>query len=143
MGIPVTEKNVRAVIQKFLTAVETGNEKVLYEVYREDIKVWLNITNKTMSKQDGLSMLIGMRRAGVQLRYLLDEELIVGNKAVRRHRVEATMAGGQTLTVHVAMFVTVEGDQIIQLDEYLDSREIAALPAAVHTKIKGDSASPA
>jgi ketosteroid isomerase-like protein len=140
--IPVTEKNVRAVIQKFLTAVETGNEKVLYEIYREDIKVWLNITNKTMSKEDGLAMLIGMLRAGVRLRYLLDEELIVGNKAVRRHRVEAT-TDGQTLTVHVAMFLTVEGDQIIQLDEYLDSREIAALPAAVHTKIKGDSASPA
>jgi ketosteroid isomerase-like protein len=33
--------------------------------------------------------------------------------------------------MHVAMFATVEGGQIIRLDEYVDSKEVEALRAAV------------
>ncbi len=60
----------------------------------------------------------------------------MGNRGARRQRVEATTPGGQCLVVHVALFVTVEGGQITRVEEYMDSKELDALGAALAADLK-------
>jgi ketosteroid isomerase-like protein len=84
-----------------------------------------------MSKDANIAMLMGLWRQGVRLHYVFDEQLAVGNRGVRRHRVEATTRGGQRFVFQVAMFATIEDGRIVRLDEYIDSKELAAFGAAV------------
>jgi ketosteroid isomerase-like protein len=86
-------------------------------------------------------MLTGLWRDGVRIRYVFEEQLVVGNRGVRRHRVEATTSGGRRFVMHVAMFATVEDDRIIRLDEYVNSEEVEALGAAVAADLKAGSVS--
>jgi len=127
----MSDQEFNAVIQRFLQAIETGNEAALRELYRNDALIWHNNSNDTMSKDANIAMLMGLWRDGVRLRYVFDEQLVAGNRGVRRHRVEATTRGGQRFVFHVAMFATIEDGQIVRLDEYIDSKDLAAFGAAV------------
>jgi ketosteroid isomerase-like protein len=137
----MSEQEFNAVIQRFLKAIETGNETALREVYRDDLLVWHSFTNTTISKDANIAMLTGLWRDGVRIRYVFEEQLVVGNRGVRRHRVEATTSGGRRFVMHVAMFATVEDDRIIRLDEYVNSEEVEALGAAVAADLKAGSVS--
>jgi ketosteroid isomerase-like protein len=139
--MPVSGQEFDAVIERFLKAIETGNETTLHEIYRDDILIWHSFTNTTISKDAGIATLAGLWRNGVQMHYALDEQLVVGNRGVRRHRVEATTRGGRRVVLHVAMFATVEDGQISRLDEYVDSKEVEALGAAVAADLEAGSAS--
>jgi ketosteroid isomerase-like protein len=130
-GTLMSEQAFNEVIERFLKAIETCSEAALHEVYRDDIVIWHSFTNATMSKDASIAMLAGLWREGVRIRYAFDDQLVVGNRGVRRHRVEATTRGGRRFVMHVAMFATVEGGQIIRLDEYVDSKEVEALRGAV------------
>jgi ketosteroid isomerase-like protein len=130
-GTLVSEQAFNEVIERFLKAIETCNEAALHEVYRDDIVIWHSFTNATMAKDASIAMLAGLWRDGVRIRYVFDDQLVVANRGVRRHRVEATTPGGGRFVMHVAMFATVEGGQISRLDEYVDSKEVEALRAAL------------
>jgi ketosteroid isomerase-like protein len=127
----VSEQAFNTVIERFLKAIEDCNETALHEVYRDDIVIWHSFTNATMTKDASIAMLAGLWRAGVRIRYVLDDQLVAENRGVRRHRVEATARGGRRTVMHVAMFATVEDGQISRLDEYVDSKEVEAFSAAV------------
>jgi ketosteroid isomerase-like protein len=92
--------------------------------------IWHSFTNATMAKDASIAMLAGLWRDGIRIRYMFDDQLVAGNRGVRRHRVEATTRGGRPVVMHVAMFATVVDGQIIRLDEYVDSKEVEALGAA-------------
>jgi len=127
----VSEHEFNSVMQKFLGAIETGNEGVIREVYSDDVQIWHNFTNAKISKEPGIALVMGVFRGGVRLRYVFEEQLVLGNRGVRRHRVEATRPDGQQLQIHVAMFATIEKGQIVRLDEYVDSRELEPLGGGV------------
>jgi ketosteroid isomerase-like protein len=135
----VSEHEFNSVIGRFLGAIEIGDEKVLREVYSDDLQIWHNFTNARMSKEAGVALVMGFFRDGVRLRYVFDEQLVLGNRGVRRHRVEATRPDGQRFDIHVAMFVTIEKGQIVRLDEYVDSKELEPLSEG----IKGLTSKPA
>jgi ketosteroid isomerase-like protein len=127
----MSDQQFNTVIQRFLAAIESGNEASLRELYRDDALIWHNNSNDTMSKDANIAMLMGLWRNGVRLRYVFDEQLVVGNRGVRRHRVEATTRSGQRFVFQVAMFATIEDGRIVRLDEYIDSKDLAAFGAAV------------
>jgi ketosteroid isomerase-like protein len=129
----VGEHEFNSVIQRFLEAIETGSESVLREVYSDKVQVWHNFTNASLSKEPGIALLMGLFRDGVRLRYVFEEQLVVGNRGVRRHRVEATRPDGQRFEIRVAMFATIEAGQIVHLDEYVDSKELEPLAGGVKT----------
>jgi ketosteroid isomerase-like protein len=130
-GTLLSEQEFNEVIERFLEAIETHNEAGLHEVYRDDIVIWHSFTNATMPKDASIAMLAGLWRDGIRMRYVFDDQLVVGNRGGRRHRVEATTRGGRRIVLQVAMFATVEDGKISRLDEYVDSKEVEALGAAV------------
>jgi uncharacterized protein len=135
-GTLMSEQAFNEVIERFLKAIESRNEAALHEVYRDDIVIWHSFTNATMTKGASIAMLAGLWRDGVRIRYVFDDQLVVANRGVRRHRVEATTPGGGRFVMHVAMFATVEGGRISRLDEYVDSKEVEALRAAVAAELE-------
>ena len=137
----MSEQAFNTVIERFLKAIETCNEAALHEVYSDDIVIWHSFTNATMAKDASIARLAGLWRDGVQIRYVFDDQLVVGNRGVRRHRVEATTRGGRRIVLHVAMFATVEDGRIRRLDEYVDSKEVEAFGAAVAADLEAGSAS--
>jgi ketosteroid isomerase-like protein len=119
------------VVGKFIEAVESGDEAALQQIYSNDVGVWHNFNNITISKDANIALLMDLCRKGVRVRHVLEEQLLAGNRGVRRHRIEATTAGGQRVVLRAAMFVSVEGGQITRIDEYIDSKELDALGAAI------------
>lgn len=127
----MTDSEYNMVIESFLGAIEAGDEAAIRQVYRDDIEIWHNFTNKVISKDENIEMLMDLGRNGIKIRYTFDEQIVVGNRGVRRHQVEATVAGGERVVLRVVMFATVENGQITRLDEYVDSKELDALNAAI------------
>jgi ketosteroid isomerase-like protein len=129
-GDPVNEP-IETVIQKFLRAIEAGDEITVRALYSDDVAIWHNDTDDTVSKEPNIARLAGLWRAGVQVRYSLDEQFVIGNRLIRRHRVETITRNGQRFVFPVAMFATVEGSKIVRLHEYIDAKQVDVLMAAM------------
>jgi ketosteroid isomerase-like protein len=113
----------------------------LHELYRDDVQIWHSFSNATMSKHANIARLARLWRQGVRFRYDSAEQLVVGNRAVVRHRVELTTPGGQRFVFHVALFASVEDGQITRIEEYFDAKELDALSSAVPGELEVGSAS--
>ena len=124
------------VIGRFNEAVEAADAAALQEIYSDDLRAWHNFDKVTATKSATIAALKELWRNGLRLRVSCDEQFIVGNRGIRRQRVEARTPGGQCVVVHVATFVTVEGGQITRVDEYMDSKELDALGAAIAADLK-------
>ena len=124
------------VIGRFNEAVEAADAAALQEIYSDELRAWHNFDNVTVSKSATIAALMELCRNGVRLRISCDEQFVVGNRGIRRQRVEARTPGGRCLVVHVALFVTVEGGRITRVDEYMDSKELDALGAAIAADLK-------
>jgi ketosteroid isomerase-like protein len=127
----MTAQDLEAVITGFTEAVEVGDEAALRSIYSDDVGVWHNFDDLTVSKDQTIGMLMQLRRQGVQFRHTLEEQFVVGDRVIRRQRIQATTAGGQGLVLHVAMFATIEAGRITGVHEYLDSKAVDALQRAV------------
>jgi ketosteroid isomerase-like protein len=140
-GFQMKAQEAEAVVKNFTEAVEAGNEAALRSIYSDDVAVWHNFDNLTVSKDETIARLMQLSQLGVQFRHTLEEQLVIGDRVIRRHRVEATTPGGRRVVVPAALFATVEGGQITQIHEYLDSKAIDALRSTIAAEVGGPAAS--
>jgi ketosteroid isomerase-like protein len=125
------QQEVGVVIETFVQAVEAGDEATLRSIYSDDVRVWHNFDDLTVTKDETIGVLMEIFRMGVRFRHHLEEEFVVGDRVVRRQRIDATTAGGRTVAVHMAFFATLEGGHITRVEEYLDSEAFDALMEAI------------
>lgn len=130
----MTDYKIEEVVDLFFNAIQNGDESGLQSVYAEDVKVWHSFTGDEISKEENISSLMSMIKAGVKIRYALQEQLIVGTRVARRHLVTLTFASGKTILLPVCIFLTIEGNHITRLDEYIDSSDAKNVGEAAGTE---------
>jgi ketosteroid isomerase-like protein len=134
-------QEIEAVVERYIESVEAGDEAALRSIYSADVAVWHNFDDLTVSKDETIGMLMQLCQWGVRFRHTLKEQFVVGNRVIRRHRIEATTAGGRRVVLDVALFATIEGGRITQIHEYLDAKAIDALQSAIAAEVGSAPAS--
>ena len=122
-----TDLSTEIVINAFYAAIENGDFDTVAALYAEDLALWQSSNLTTVGRTEGVATLqeLGARWTS---RYRIIERYYIGDQVAQRH--ELTLANSDGTIAHrlqSATFLTVHGGQIHRLDEYLDSRDIAAL----------------
>jgi len=127
----MTESAMR-VTERFFDALEAGDIDAVSDFYSEDVAVWHNFTNATMGKQQNLDTLKGMLAAVDSLQYVVTERIDLGDRVLQRHTLTCHLADGQVFKLPACLLITVRGNQVVRIDEYLDTGQANALRRATH-----------
>lgn len=112
------------VADALMDAIERGDIDGVAALYAPDVEVWHNTDGVAQDRDANL------RTLGWVVRNLHDRRY----EEIRRHRTDAgfvqqhvlraTTASGTQVAVPACLVVTVDGDLITRIDEYLDSAQV-------------------
>ncbi|MEJ7583697.1 MAG: nuclear transport factor 2 family protein [Acidimicrobiales bacterium] len=115
---------------RLFAAIEAGAIDVLRdEIYAPNAVIWHNLDGAEQGVDDNLRTLGRVARHVTGLRYDDVRREPTPTGFVQQHVLRGTAPGGE-LAVPACLVVTVDGDRITRIDEYLDSAAVAALRGA-------------
>lgn len=119
------------VIDRAFRAVEQNDVATLASIYADDIMIWHAHDGLVKSKAPNIATLAGLHVLGTP-RYTVLERIHSGSKVAQRHRLVITSRDGKAeYTVEAAIFFTIVGGQITEFREYMDSRQLGVIGAAI------------
>jgi hypothetical protein len=118
------------VAEQLFKCIEAKQVDGVAALYHDDVEVWHNFDNAIQSKADNLKVLTGLTQTVAQLRYEVLERHTIGNRVVQRHNLYCRMAGDEEIVIPACIFLTIDGEKIKRIDEYLDTAQAARLRAA-------------
>ena len=111
-------------------AIEAKRVDRVAALYADDVVVWHNFSNAEQSKSANLAVLEGLTRAVEDLHYEVIERLPLADRVMQRHNLRCRTKSGEEIVIPACIFVTVRGDRIVRIDEYLDTAQANRLRAA-------------
>jgi uncharacterized protein len=124
----VPETVSMALADKLFAAIEANDLQTLRdEVYAPEIVVWHNHDNHEQLLEENLKVLNWLHRKVADKRYEDVTRLPTPTGFVEQHALRGTAPDGTELDVLACLVVTVTGDRISRVDEYVDGAAIAAL----------------
>ena len=125
------------VVDDFYAAIERNDFVEVARLYGDDVKVWRSFDQVVQRKAEQLETMAALR-ARWALHYGVIERHFVGDQMIQRHELTMTEKDGTvTHRLQAAAFLTVRNGQVHELDEYLDSRDVAGLAAGMAAKPAG------
>ena len=121
--------SVEATVDRLLGAIERGDWPTVEATYSDDLQVWHNFSETLQTKADNIASL-KRARAVATWRYELTERVVVGNRLIQRHTARMSIVGQTDTLAHAALFITVRDNQVVRMDEYLDTGALTTLRAA-------------
>jgi uncharacterized protein len=124
------DPTIEAVAAAFVAAIEEGDiDAIADHIYAPDVVVWHNIDGVEKSSEQSCAML---RWLSATVRPIKYDDIVrqpIPGGFVERHTLRGSTPAGDTVEVPTCYVATVADGRITRLDEYFDSRAIAALAA--------------
>ena len=118
--------SVERTVDAFLSAIERGDVDTISKIYHDKVEVWHNFSNAIQEKKVNIALLAATMKLGA-LKYTIHERQIVGDRVIQRHELTIKGHSGRVWKIPVAMFITVREDQIVRIDEYVDTAQLEGL----------------
>ena len=119
-----------ALATKLFAAIAANDLDALRnEVYTPDVVVWHNNDDHGQTIDENLRVLNFLHRTLPDRRYEEVRRQPTPTGFVEQHVLRATAPDGRPIEVPACLVVTVTGDRISRIDEYIDSAHIAAISA--------------
>ena len=118
------------VAEQLFKCIESKQVDGVAALYHDDVEVWHNFDNAIQTKAENLKVLTGLTQTVAQLRYEILERHTIGNRVVQRHNLYCRLAGNEEIVIPACIFLTVEGEKIKRIDEYLDTAQASKLRSA-------------
>lgn len=115
------------VAERLFKCIEAKQVDGVAALYHDDVEVWHNFDDAIQSKPENLKVLAGLTQTVANLRYEVLERHEFGNRVVQRHNLHCRTAGGDDIVIPACIFITVAGDKIQRIDEYLDTAQAGRL----------------
>ncbi len=112
---------------RFTAAVEAADEDALRACLSPDLVVWHNNGNVTHELEQVVRMLLWVNRRVDGLHYDDVVRQTTERGYVQQHALRGTLPDGAALVVHACLVVTVDGDRITRIDEYIDEADVHGL----------------
>jgi len=118
--------DIDRIASELFAAIERGDLDAVRGLYAPDVQVWHNVTGRTQTREENLSLLRFFTGRVSELRYeVLAREFFPGG-FVQRHVLHGRVASGEVLAAPVCLVVHVSGGRIERLFEYLDPASVRA-----------------
>lgn len=102
-------------------------EALRNDVYSPDVVVWHNNDNHEQRIDENLKVLNWLSRKVTNRRYEEVRRQATETGFVEQHVLRGTAENGTELDIPACLVVTVSGDRISRIDEYIDSAALAAM----------------
>jgi uncharacterized protein len=97
------------------------------DVYAPDVVVWHNNDNHEQRIDENLKVLNWLSRKVTNRRYEEVRRQATDTGFVEQHVLRGTAPNGNELEIPACLVVTVTGDRISRIDEYIDSAALGAM----------------
>lgn len=115
------------IASEFFAAIEHRDLDTVRELYSPEVEVWHNVTGKSQTREENLSLLRYFTGRVSELRYeVLARDLFQGG-FVQRHILHGRLESGSLIAAPVCLVVYVSGGKITRLFEYLDPASVRAV----------------
>ena len=118
-----------ALAERFMTAIETGDIDTVRTIYAPDARIWHNYDGIEQTADENLRVLKWMARVLPQRHYEDVRRHVTPDGWAQQHVLRGQLRDGSAFEMPAALFVTLTGDRISRLDEYLDPAQAAVLSA--------------
>jgi len=120
-------QETETIASEFFAAIARGDLHAVRELYSPEAEIWHNVTAKTQTRAENLSLLRYFTARVSELRYeVLAREFFEGG-FVQRHILHGRLESGDLIAAPVCLVVYVSRGKITRLFEYLDPAA-SALP---------------
>ena len=114
------------IASEFFAAIERGDLERVRELYSPEAEIWHNVTGRSQTREENLSLLRYFTGRVSELRYeVLAREFFQGG-FVQRHILHGRLESGDLIAAPVCLVVHVAGGNITRLFEYLDGASVRA-----------------
>jgi limonene-1,2-epoxide hydrolase len=114
---------------RFMEALERCDIDAARAMYASDAKIWHNFSQKLQSVDENLKTLQWMHTVLSNIEYHIVRREAVPGGYYQQHELHGTLKSGEAFSMPACAIIKVEGDVIVSLDEYLDSRHTKPLHA--------------
>ena len=109
-------------VDRLITAIETGDIEGVKSCYAPEVVVWANFDNKAKDLDASLRVLSWVISATSDRRYEVLRRIDIEGGVLQQHVLHGTVAEtGKTFSMPACLVITVRGDRITHIDEYLDA----------------------
>ena len=114
------------IASEFFAAIERGDLDAVRELYSPKAQIWHNVTGRSQTREENLSLLRHFTGRVSDLRYeVLAREFFQGG-FVQRHVLHGRVESGDLIAAPVCLVVHVAGGKLERLFEYLDPASVRA-----------------
>jgi uncharacterized protein len=129
------DRVVKSVAEKIARFVADGDLDGLRALYTSDARIWHNTDDARKTVEESLAFLGGLLRV-TNKRWYADVRLTpTPSGYVAQHYLCAVLITGDEVRIPICMVVTLEGDRVTRLEEYIEPEASAPITAAL---LRGD-----
>jgi ketosteroid isomerase-like protein len=118
------------VVTRFFAALEAGDIEIVRSIYSPDASIWHNDDLLEQPVEDNLRVRAGLHRAVSGLHYEIVRRVPADDGVIQQHVLRGTLANGQPVELHAAMYLQVKDGHVTRIEEYLDSANRSAIRKA-------------
>jgi ketosteroid isomerase-like protein len=116
-------------LDQFFAAITAGDIEAVALMYHDDVRVWHNVTGRTIDAAASLAILRWYVQTVSSRRYEIIERRHWPGGAMQRHVVHGRV-GERTIAAAVCISFDIGDGKIAAIHEYVDSGAIAAMMPA-------------
>jgi uncharacterized protein len=117
----VSSESSIEVVTRFFAAIEAGDIETVRSMYSPDALIWHNDDLVEQPVEDNLKVLAGLHKAVSGLHYEIVRRVPAQDGVLQQHVLRGTLANGQPVELHAAMYLQVRDGHVTRIEEYLDS----------------------
>jgi ketosteroid isomerase-like protein len=125
-----TRDEIFAFAERFMDALNVGDAAAVKAFYTDDATIWHNFDNHDQPLADNLKMLEWFVRKAPGRRYRVLRREIVPGGWFQQHVLEAQLPNGREMKLYACCVITLAGDRIRRIEEYVDPAQTAVLREA-------------
>ena len=113
-------------VQRMIAAIEEGDIDGVKACYAPEIVVWANFDGQARDLDASLRLLGWLISSTSDRSYDVQRRIDIEGGVLQQHVLHGTVAAtGKTFAMPACLVVTVRGDRITHIDEYLDPAVMA------------------
>ncbi len=126
----MTDSELRALCHRFLDAIERQDFETVADVYHPELRFWVNLTGKELSRDESLSVL--REGAGRHRRRTYDDRTIntFDTGFLARYTCTVVTHDGTRTALWACLVARCHEGRIVRMDEYLDSGKFGRPPGS-------------
>ena len=115
-----------ALVERMVAAIEANDVDAVRACYSPDITVWANFDGKARDIESSLRVLAWLIGHTSSRRYEILRRIEIDGGVLQQHILYGTVAAtGKSFAMPACLIISIDGDCITHIDEYLDPAVMA------------------